>query len=47
MVAWIWMTLFVFLLAAGFWLRFKRGKWKTIEMIPQAPVVVPVAEAAI
>ena len=39
--------LFVFLLAAGFWLRFKRGKWKTIEMIPQVPVVVPVAEAAI
>ena len=31
----------VFLLAAGFWLRFKRGKWKAIEMIPQAPVVVP------
>ena len=41
------MTLFVFLLAGGFWLRFKRGKWKTIEMIPQAPVVVPVTEAAI
>ena len=47
MAAWLWMTLFVFLLAGGFWLRFKRGKWKTIEMIPQAPVVVPVAEAAI
>ena len=47
MAAWVWMTLFVFLLAAGFWLRFKRGKWKTIAMITQAPVVVPVAEAAI
>ncbi len=47
MVAWVWMTLFVFLLAAGFWLRFRRGKWKTIEMIPQVPVVVPVGEAAI
>ena len=38
MAAWLWMTLFVFLLAGGFWLRFKRGKWKAIEMIPQAPV---------
>lgn len=39
MAAWLWMTVFVFLLAAGFWLRFKRGKWKIIEMIPQAPIV--------
>jgi len=37
MAAWLWMTVFVFLLAAGFWLRFKRGKWKAIEMIRQAP----------
>lgn len=33
MAAWLWMTVFVFLLAIGFWLRFKRGKWKAIEMI--------------
>ena len=31
--AWIWMTVFVFLLAGGFWVRFKRGRWKGIEMI--------------
>ena len=42
MAAWLWMTVFVFLLAIGFWLRFKRGKWKTIEMIRHEP---PVAEA--
>ncbi len=39
MAAWLWMTVFVLLLAVGFWLRFKRGKWKAIEMIPQAPAL--------
>lgn len=33
MAAWMWMTVYVFLLAGGFWLRFGRGRWKTIEMI--------------
>ena len=36
MVAWLWMTVFVFLLAIGFWVRFRRGKWKAIEMIQGA-----------
>ena len=36
--SWLWMTVFVFLLAWGFWLRFRRGKWKAIEMIdPDMP----------
>ena len=44
--AWLWMTVFIFLIAGGFWLRFRRGRWKTIEMIhPEPPAVVPVAEA--
>ena len=38
LAAWIWMTAFIFLLAIGFWLRFRRGRWKTIEMIQQAPL---------
>ena len=33
MAAWLWMTVFVFLLAGGFWVRFRRGRWKSIEMI--------------
>ena len=44
--AWLWMTVFIFVIAGGFWLRFRRGRWKTIEMIhPEPPVVVPAAEA--
>ncbi len=37
--AWLWMTVFVFLLAGIFWLRFQRGRWKSIEMI--SPGVSP------
>lgn len=33
MPAWGWMTVFVFLLAGGLGQRFRRGRWKTIEMI--------------
>lgn len=40
--AWLWMTVFISALAGGFWLRFRRGRWKTIEMIPCDS---PVAEA--
>jgi MATE family multidrug resistance protein len=41
--AWLWMTVFIFVLAVGFWVRFRRGRWKTIEMIRHEP---PVGEAA-
>ena len=44
--AWLWMTVFIFVIAGGFWLRFRRGRWKTIEMIhPEPPAVAPAAEA--
>jgi len=33
MAAWIWMTVYVFLLAAGFLWRYRTGRWKTIEML--------------
>jgi MATE family multidrug resistance protein len=39
MAAWIWMTVFIFALAAGFWLRFRRSRWKSIEMIPPEPPI--------
>ena len=35
--AWLWMTTFVFLLAGGLWWRFRKGRWKTIEMIQHEP----------
>ena len=36
--AWAWMTAFTFMLAGGFWLRFRRGRWKSIQMIrPASP----------
>ena len=41
MPAWGWMTVFVFLLAGGLGQRFRRGRWKTIEMIQrEAPAVL-------
>ena len=30
---WLWMMLYVLIFASGFWLRFRRGKWKRIKMI--------------
>jgi len=33
MATWLWMTVFVFLLAGVLGWRFRRGKWKAIEMI--------------
>jgi Na+-driven multidrug efflux pump len=33
MQAWWGMTAYVFLLAAGLWWRFRRGRWKGIRMI--------------
>ena len=47
LAAWLWLALYVLLLATGFWLRFRRGKWKAIDMIAgRAPVAPPAAEAA-
>jgi MATE family multidrug resistance protein len=30
---WLWMMAYVLVFAAGFWWRFRRGRWKRIEMI--------------
>lgn len=46
--AWIWLTIYVFLLAAGFAWRFQTGAWKEIELLePTAPITPdrPGAEA--
>lgn len=36
--AWLWMTLYTVFLAGGFWWRFKRGRWRAIEMVESTPV---------
>ena len=46
--AWIWLTIYVFLLAAGFFLRFIAGRWKSIQLLePSVPLTPdrPGAEA--
>jgi MATE family multidrug resistance protein len=35
--AWMWLAAFVWLLAAGYYLRFRTGRWKTIEVIEPLP----------
>jgi len=37
-VAWMWLAFYVFLLAVGFFWRFRSGRWKTIELLePSVP----------
>jgi MATE family multidrug resistance protein len=30
---WLWMMVYVLIFAGGFWMRFRRGRWKKIKMI--------------
>lgn len=39
--AWLWLTIYVFVLAAGYWLRFRTGRWKQIELIERGIQVTP------
>ncbi|MBP8655545.1 MAG: MATE family efflux transporter [Kiritimatiellae bacterium] len=41
LTTWLWMSVYVFLLAGGLWLRFLRGKWKHIDMIRQPHPELP------
>ena len=38
---WLWMTVFVLILAVGFVARFRSGRWKSIVLIETAPVIIP------
>jgi len=42
--AWGFATLYVFVMAVCFWLRFRTGKWKTMRVIEPTPVDDPDAE---
>ena len=35
--AWIWLLIYVFILVAGFFWRFRSGRWKTIDLLGRAP----------
>jgi MATE family multidrug resistance protein len=39
--AWAWLTVFVWVLASGYYLRFRAGRWKTIEVIERPPPIEP------
>jgi len=39
--SWAWLTVYVWLLSIGFFIRFRSGKWKTIEVIEPVPPIVP------
>jgi MATE family multidrug resistance protein len=41
LAAWLWLTFYVFILAAGYWVRFRGGRWKTIEMIEAPAGITP------
>ena len=41
MTAWVVLTIYVVILAAGYFFRFRSGHWKTIEVIEPAPGRVP------
>jgi len=40
-IFWIFLTVFVCLLAVAFLLRFLQGRWKTMRVIENAPVTIP------
>jgi MATE family multidrug resistance protein len=39
--SWAWLTVYVWLLSIGFFIRFRSGKWKSIEVIESVPPIVP------
>ncbi len=44
--AWIWMTVYVLILAVGFWWRWQSGRWKTIDLIEREVPPVPTRPGA-
>ena len=37
LAAWLWMAVYVFILAAGFFVRYRSGRWKTIDLLGRTP----------
>ena len=38
---WLWMTFYVMIMSVGFYIRFRRGKWKSIELIEREAPLQP------
>lgn len=41
LMGWAWMTFFVFLMAAGFLVRYRKGRWKSIRLIERPGALPP------
>jgi MATE family multidrug resistance protein len=46
LAAWICLTVYVFILAAGFWWRWQSGRWKPIDLLGRTPPQLPVRPGA-
>ena len=39
--AWIWLTVYVLILAVGFWWRWQSGRWQKVDMIGRGEMPLP------
>ncbi|MEI8243700.1 MAG: MATE family efflux transporter, partial [bacterium] len=46
MTAWIWLTVYVLVLAAGFWWRWQSGRWKRFDLLEREVPVIPTRTGA-
>ena len=44
--AWVWLTVYVLVLAVGFWWRWQSGRWKNIDMIERETPLMPTRPGA-
>jgi len=46
LMAWAWLTLYVIILSAGFWWRWRSGRWKKINLLEREIPLVPTRTGA-
>jgi MATE family multidrug resistance protein len=46
LASWAWLTLYVLILSAGFWRRWRRGRWRSIDLLAREPPILPVRPGA-
>ena len=44
--AWIWLTVYVLILAIGFWWRWQSGRWKQVDLIEREVPLIPTRTGA-
>jgi MATE family multidrug resistance protein len=48
LASWMWLTFFIMIVSGGFFLRFRRGRWKSIEVLEhETPVAVRHEDVAV